>query len=150
MTDLRALLGDKYDETIEKASRAYIMSFEDGADFWPMWVEFADSDRPDGDEGEVYTREIVADTRRDLAAALAAVLPDLLAEAWNEGYAQAVADHLLMYDNSDDTPNPYRPETITRDATDAPVTPAAPDATNPPPDPSAAATGPHSPERTTQ
>ena len=71
--------------------------------------------------------------------ALAAVLPDLLAEAWNEGYAQAVADHLLMYDNSDDTPNPYRPETITRDATDAPVTPAAPDATNPPPDPSAAA-----------
>ena len=81
MTDLRAILGDKYDETIEKASRAYIMSSEDGADFWPMWVEFADSDRPDGDEGEVYTREIVADTRRDMATALAAVLPDLLAEA---------------------------------------------------------------------
>ena len=30
------------------------------------------------------------------------------AEAWDEGYAQAVADHLLMYDGSDDTPNPYR------------------------------------------
>ena len=50
------------------------------------------------------------DVRTYMAAhdALAAVLPDLLAEAWDGGYAQAVADHLLMYDNSDDTPNPYR------------------------------------------
>ena len=33
---------------------------------------------------------------------------DLLAAAWDEGYRQAVTDHLLQYDNSDDTPNPYR------------------------------------------
>ena len=43
-----------------------------------------------------------------------------------------------------------RPETITRDATDAPVTPAAPDAINPPPDPSAAVTEPHSTEGETR
>ena len=115
MNDLRALLGDKYDETIEKASRAYIMSFEDGADFWPMWVEFADSDRPDGDEGEVYTREIVADTRRDMAAVLAAVLPDLLAEAWDSGYTRGFYDRERLSpdmpgrDASEGaTPNPYR------------------------------------------
>ena len=114
MTDLRALLGDKYDETIEKASRAYIMSFEDGADFWPMWVEFADSDRPDGDEGEVYTREIVADTRRDMAAVLAAVLPDLLAEAWEEGHWLGKADAALNAVRADglhvQSSNPYRQE----------------------------------------
>ena len=81
MSDLRALLGDKYDDVIEKASRAYIMSYEDGADIWPKLVEFADSDRPDGDEDEYYSRVIVAETRRDMAATLAAVLPDLLAEA---------------------------------------------------------------------
>ena len=46
-------------------------------------------------------------------------------------------------------PNPYRPETATREATGAPVTPAAPDALPSTPNPSAAATGPHSPERTT-
>ena len=126
MTDLRALLGDdRYDEVLTKATKRALFNYPN----LPI---------------SIVEHEALA------AQALAAVLPDLLAEAWNEGYAQAVADHLLMYDNSDDTPNPYRPETITRDATDAPVTPAAPDATNPPPDPSAAATGPHSPERTTQ
>ena len=41
---------------------------------------------------------------------------------------------------------PYRPETATRDATDAPEASAAPDAINPPPDPSAAVTEPHNTE----
>ena len=141
MTDLRALLGDKYDDVIEKAA-VYVALCRHPVERTPKrLVRLAAALHMTG-EGTRIEREV--------EAALAAVLPDLLAEAWNEGYAQAVADHLLMYDNSDDTPNPYRPETITRDATDAPVTPAAPDATNPPPDPSAAATGPHSPERTTQ
>lgn len=44
----------------------------------------------------------------------------------------------------------HRPETAAGEAIGAPVTLAAPDAINPPPDPSAAVTGPHSPERTTQ
>ena len=52
--------------------------------------------------------EMLGNTAKALNDALAAVLPDLLAAAWDEGYAQAVADHLLMYDGSDDTPNPYR------------------------------------------
>lgn len=40
----------------------------------------------------------------------------------------------------------YRPETATTEATGAPVTLAGPDAMNPPPNPSAAVTGPHSTE----
>ena len=141
MTDLRAILGGKYDETIEKVLEAIAGE-----------VDYLGCGCCTGYDYDEAVKRTGHDERPYMAAhdALAAVLPDLLAEAWEEGYAQAVADHLLMYDNSDDTPNPYRPETITRDATDAPVTPAAPDATNPPPDPSAAATGPHSPERTTQ
>ena len=134
MTDLRALLGDRYVSTM----RAAVLADNPEA--------ITNAQRVGGNLGQLMYLSAVNRLDRTLAA----VLPDLLAEAWDEGYAQAVADHLLMYDNSDDAPNPYRPETITRDATDAPVTPAAPDATNPPPDPSAAATGPHSPERTTQ
>ena len=82
MTDLRALLGGKYDDTIEKALIA-------------------------ADKGGYYVTRGYID-EGDVGKILAAVLPDLLAEAWDAGYAQAVADHLLMYDNSDDTPNPYR------------------------------------------
>lgn len=74
---------------------------------------------------------------------LAAVLPDLLAAAWDDGQAACIEAHGRIKPMR---PNPYRPETITRDATGAPVTPAAPDAINPPPDPSAAVTGPHSTE----
>lgn len=79
---------------------------------------------------------------------LAAVLPDLLADAWEEGHADGL-HNAHEYREHRKMRNPYRPEPITRDATAAPVTPAAPDAINPPPDPSEAATGPHSPERTT-
>ena len=79
---------------------------------------------------------------------LAAVLPDLLADAWDEGHADGLHD-AHEYREHRKLRNPYRPETATTDATDAPVTPAAPDAINPPPDPSAAVTGPHGPERTT-
>ena len=78
---------------------------------------------------------------------LTAVLPDLLADAWDEGQAACIEAHGRIKPMR---PNPYRPETITRDATDAPEAPAAPDATNPPPDPSAAVTEPHSTERTTR
>ena len=37
------------------------------------------------------------------------------AAAWDEGYAQAVADHLLVYDGSDDTPTPTAPERTDHD-----------------------------------
>ena len=47
---------------------------------------------------------------------------------------------------SESVPEGDHHETITRDATDAPVTLAAPDAINPPLDPSAAVTEPHNTE----
>ena len=69
-TDLRALLGDdRYDEVIERAGRATLAAdpFANGA-----WDDLSDVDVQD---------------YRDLAAgALAAVLPDLLAAAWDEGH----------------------------------------------------------------
>ena len=96
------------------------------------------------------------------AAFIAAASPDVVlglldrlaevvrqkADAWDEGHADGL-HNAHEYREHRKMRNPYRPETITRDATDAPVTPAAPDAINPPPDPSAAVTEPHSPERTT-
>ena len=76
---------------------------------------------------------------------LTAVLPDLLADAWDEGHADGL-HNAHEYREHRKARNPYRPETITRDATDAPVTPAAPDAINPPPNPPAAVTEPHNTE----
>ena len=122
MADLRALLGDRYEAAIKAASHAMSRHWRD-----------------------MHTNEALGLQRMLTAHALSAVLPDLLADAWDDGQAACIEAHGRIKPMR---PNPYRPETITRDATGAPVAPAAPDATNPPPDPSAAATGPHSPERT--
>ena len=124
MTDLRALLSDRHDEVLTKATKRALFNYPN----LPI---------------SIPEHEALA------AQALAAVLPDLLADAWDEGHADGLHD-THEYREHRKMRNPYRPETITRDATDAPVTLAAPDAINPPPDPSAAATGPHSPERTTR
>ena len=70
------------------------------------------------------------------------------ADAWDEGHADGLHD-AHEYREHRKARNPYRPETITRDATGAPVALAGPDAINPPPDPSAAVTGSHNTERTT-
>ena len=76
---------------------------------------------------------------------LAAVLPDLLADVWDEGHADGL-HNAHEYREHRKMRNPYRPETITTDATGAPVTLAAPDSINPPPNPSAAVTEPHNTE----
>ena len=77
MTDLRALLGAKYDETIEKASRAIDGDTADylGCGCCASYDYFAAVKRT-GHRVRAY-----------MAAhdALAAVLPDLLAAAWDEG-----------------------------------------------------------------
>ena len=132
MTDLRALLGDKYDDVMQAACGC------DGTRV-PHCFECSDSTWDHECPGPVPC------AHRAAGAVLARVLPDLLADAWDEAVAS------MRYE--DGTPvqlvsvvNPYRPEPITRDATDAPVTPAAPDAINPPPNPSAAATEPHNTE----
>ena len=124
MSDLRGILGDRYDEVLTKATKRALFNYPN----LPI---------------SIPEHEALA------AQALAAVLPDLLADAWDEGHADGL-HNAHEYREHRKLRNPYRPETATRDATDAPVTLAAPDAINPPPDPSEAVTGPHSPERTTQ
>ena len=136
MTDLRALLGDKHDETVEKAAVSVALC-RHPVERTPkrlVWLAAA-----------LHMTGELARIEREVEAALAAILPDLLADVWDEGHADGLhnahehREHRKMR-------NPYRPETATTDATGAPVTPAAPDAINPPPDPSAAVTGPHNPE----
>ena len=121
MADLRALLGDKYDETIEKAVEAL----------------YDECGRPLSCSKHGHMDEAVS--------ALAAVLPDLMADAWDEGHADGLHNSHEHREHRK-LRNPYRPEPITRDATCAPVTLAAPDAINPPPDPSEAVTEPHNTE----
>ena len=124
MSNLRGILGDRYDEVLTKATKRALFNYPN----LPI---------------SIPEHEALA------AQALAAVLPDLLADAWDEGHADGL-HNAHEHREHRKARNPYRPETITRDATDAPVTLAAPDAINPPPSPSEAATGPHSPERTTR
>ena len=85
MNDLRAILGDKYDKTIEKASRA----LDDGDTTDYLGCDCCT--RYDYDEAVKRTGH---DHRTDMAAhdALAAVLPDLLAGAWGEGFRAAQDD----------------------------------------------------------
>ena len=89
---LRALLGDKYEATIEKVTDA-IAGFND-------YLGCGCCTAYGYDESVARTGE---DERPRMAAhdALAAVLPDLLAAAWGEGYAAAVGDHLIECDGSD-------------------------------------------------
>ena len=78
---LRALLGDRYDAVIDKAMAA-----------------------PKFYASRQYTiRDRVADT-------LAAVLPDLLADAWDEGHADGL-HNAHEHREHRKARNPYRPET---------------------------------------
>ena len=129
MTDLRALLGDKYDDVMQAACGC------DGTRV-PHCYECSDSTWDHDCPGPVPC------THRAAGAVLARVLPDLLADVWDEGHADGLHD-AHEYREHRKLRNPYRPETATRDATAAPETLAAPDAINPPPDHSAAVTEPH-------
>lgn len=90
MTDLRALLGDdRYADVIEKALIA-------------------------ADKGGYYVTRGYID-EDDVVKILAAVLPDLLAEAWDSGYTRGFYDRERLSpdmpgrDASEGaTPNPYR------------------------------------------
>ena len=134
MADLRALLGDRYVSTM----RAAVLAYNPEA--------ITSAQRVGGKLGQLMYLSAV----ERLDNTLAAVLPDLLADAWDEGrklgLRQADWEYNVTPDPMPELANPYRPETATRDATDAPETPAAPDAINPPPDPSAAVTEPHNTE----
>ena len=91
MTDLRAILGDEYDPVIEKAARAL-------SERWNF----------------MHTNESLGRQRMLAGFTLAAVLPDLLAEAWEAGHWLGKADAALNAVRVDghhgQTPNPYRQE----------------------------------------
>ena len=115
MSDLREILGDKYDETIEKAAVSVAFCRHSVERTPKRLVRLAAALHMTGE---------LAHIEREVEAALTAVLPDLLADAWDEGHADGLhnahehREHRKMR-------NPYRPETATGDATDAPETLAA-------------------------
>ena len=88
MTDLRALLGDKYDDVMQAACGC-------NGTRLPHCYECSDSTWDHECPGPVPCRH------RGAGEVLARVLPDLLAAAWGEGYAAAVGDHLIECDGSD-------------------------------------------------
>lgn len=108
---LRAVLGERYGEVIERAARAMHMD----AGMW-LWEDLI-AQEPAWAQGWL-------DNARE---ALAAVLPDLLAEAWDEGHEtpwKREPDDCECYAYSRNecgcgrygmgriiTPNPYREET---------------------------------------
>ena len=95
MTDLRALLGDRYASTLQAAVVA------DNPDAIPA------AQRVGGRLGRLMYLSAVD----RLARVLAAVLPDLLAEAWDEGRALGLRQCDYEYGaalNMPDLRNPYR------------------------------------------
>ncbi len=131
---LRALLGDKYDDVIRKAAVACADSVDDCFETIARWQALPEDERTNEwawDEGLDGAMQGAGQWIAEAHKALAAVLPELLADAWDEGHADGL-HNAHEYREHRKLRNPYRPETITRDATDAPVTPAAPDATSDP------------------
>ena len=84
MTDLRAMLGDRYDDVIIKATKRALLNYPN----LPI---------------SIPQHEALA------GQALAAVLPGLLAQAWDEG-ADFVARHPDMSAEYVRAANPYRQE----------------------------------------
>ena len=85
MTNLRAMLGDRYHDVIIKATKRALLNYPN----LPI---------------SIPQHEALA------GQALAAVLPDLLAQAWDEGHAAGCADPYKRYSECDCGPNPYRQE----------------------------------------
>ena len=97
MSDLRAMLGDRYQATIQAALLA------DN----PGLIE--DAKRIGGELGQLMYLANVDRMHRTLTA----VLPDLLAQAWDEGYRIGLMQADYEYGNRLTMPNltnPYRKE----------------------------------------
>jgi len=93
--DLRALLGDRYVSTV----RAAVLADNPEA--------ITSAQRVGGKLGQLMYLSAVARLDRTLAA----VLPDLLAEAWDEGYDAGHNDaRAVQATYPAPTPNPYRTE----------------------------------------
>ena len=94
MSDLRALLGDRYEATIQAALLADK----------PGLIE--DAKNIGGELGQLMYLANVDRMHRILTA----VLPELLAQAWDEGHAAGCADPYKRYTECGCGPNPYRQE----------------------------------------
>lgn len=116
MNDLRALLGDRYAPVL----RAAVLADNPDA--------IRAAQRVGGKLGQLMYLAAVD----RLARVLAVVLPDLLAESWDEGHRTGCADPYARYGECGCGPNPYRatsgPEPAPGDACTAdPTTDANPD-----------------------
>ena len=97
MTDLRAMLGDRYKPVIQAAVLA------DNPE------AITNAQRVGGDLGQLMYLSAVD----RLARVLTAILPDLLAQAWDEGFDAGERDAMDAAHTSGDSPcipNPYRQE----------------------------------------
>ena len=84
MSDIRALLGDKYEAVIEALAReAAGPTLQEGSAWWRY-------------------RKVAQSRLLDVDA----ILPDLLAEAWDAGWFTGAAD--VQIRRTPRTPNPYR------------------------------------------
>ena len=104
MSDLRELLGDDdYEATIDKAVETAERYFHNANYTHPREgvtrCEY-------GCGVQLIERTIEHVTARILEA----VLPDLLAQAWDEGHAAGCADPYKRYNDCGCGPNPYRQE----------------------------------------
>ena len=118
MSDLRAMLGDRHDQIIEAACYQIAYPTDDPGNDDPCpkpWHSTRcyvhDSDYPPA-AAHRFCSFAVARAEKVLAA----VLPDLLAQAWDEGHRASERDWEMAYDLStpdeDRQPwtNPYRQE----------------------------------------
>ena len=101
--DLHALLGDRYDETVAKACLAAAYGWHDAT--CPESRDCPSRDMHSASAPAVLAGIVGASA----LAALAAVLPDLLVRAWDEGAADACADPYHPYGECEPPHvNPYR------------------------------------------
>lgn len=107
MSNIRALLGDKYDETIEKARLAIeneLIEYRDSGIFVMNNNGLTVNNR-DGSRSDIRRMS----TAMGVHTTLATVLPDLLAGAWDAGYLAGDADVFNGHTTSDTAAaNPYR------------------------------------------
>ena len=115
---LRGLLGDRYEAVIEAGAKGWKPYLWNGS-FQSKLSAMSLFSEQDADDAANRKR---TDARETVADVLTAILPDLLAEAWVEGYGmcQREFDHAWsghMVDPDDPTgtctecrPNPYRTE----------------------------------------
>ena len=140
MSDLRAILGDKYDDVIEKAR----LAIEDelielrGMGVFVTNRNGLTVNNRDGSHSGIRRMS----TAMGVHIALAAVLPDLMADVWDEGHADGL-HNAHEYREHRKARNPYRPETTAGRPEPAPEPTNSPNltpsATQPP-------TEPHNPE----